>query len=198
MSEIRSICGICLRLLSSLPPDGAEARWLMRWMQAEPGLFGPLPAERGAQLQVLAERTATLPHTPADDLRRLGAIALHCGLDPEQSAILDHLALRHRKGAMDLFCYALSRGIGLSPEAIIGWCCNLAEEQVWSMLAPSGRLIREGFIISDATAPFQQDEAYALSGLLVSLIAPPYLVPKIGGISPLTRASEHGQDAWES
>lgn len=198
MSETLSICGVCLRLLASLPPKGSESRWLSRWMQTEPGLFGPLPADTASQQQALAERLACLPEDRGDDLRRLGAIAQHCDLLPAEAQILEHLALRARKGAMDHFHHALSRGLGLAPEAVIGWCCNLEPEQVWALLAPSGWLIRAGFVTSDASAPFQQDEAYALSGLLTALISPPAGMHRNARISPLTMAQGYAQDARES
>lgn len=100
---------------------------------------------------------------PAGDRRR---ISRSLG---EEAAILHILALLHSNGPLAGVAAMLRREIGLSDEAVLGWCCNLDEAAVWTALAPQGRSV----VWTDAASAVLHGEAYALSGLLLALIRPP-------------------------
>tara|TARA_R110002072_G_scaffold244315_2_gene403664 strand:- start:192 stop:470 length:279 start_codon:yes stop_codon:yes gene_type:complete len=65
------------------------------------------------------------------------------------------------------------RQIGISDEAVIAWCCNLDESEVWNALAPQGGLVTLGLVQSDSTLAVMRDDPYTLSGLLLALVQPP-------------------------
>lgn len=183
-AETYLLHGLCLRLIHAIAPERPEAPILARWIASRPDLFGtvpPVPAGRrrkGVEAQgwqaLGAHIAGRLQEPPPDRaLDRLGTIAAHLGLSGEEEAILHILALLQRKGPLAGFAAMLSREIGLSDEAVLGWCCNLDEAAVWTALAPQGRLVTLGLVRTDAASPVPRDEAYALSGLFLVLIQPP-------------------------
>ena len=179
--------GICLRLIHGLPPSRPEALVLVRWMTGRPDLFGPLPpliaqTRRGPVLDAqgwellashLADRLAAMPEPDDTALARLDTIAAHLDLTFEEAAILRYLALQHRQGPLADFTAMLQREIGLSAEAVISLSCNLDETEVWTALAPQGRLVTLGLVQTDSTLAILRDDPYTLSGLLIALLSPP-------------------------
>ena len=185
--------GICLRLIHGLPPSRPEALVLVRWMTGRPDLFGPLPpliaqTRRGPVLDAqgwghvashLADRLAAMPEAHDTALARLDTIAAHLDHTFEEAAILRHLALQHRQGPLADFTAMLQREIGASTEAVIALCCNLDEIEVWTALAPLGRLVTIGLVQTDSTLAILRDDPYTLSGLLLALLSPPHQRPSI-------------------
>lgn len=179
--------GICLRLIHGLPASCPEALVLVRWMTGRPDLFDPLPpliaqTRRGPVLDAegwqslathLAHLLAAMPEPDDTALARLDTIAAHLDLTFEEAAILRYLALQHRQGPLADFTAMLQREIGLSAEAVISLSCNLDETEVWTALAPQGRLVTIGLVQTDSTLPILRDDPYTLSGLLLALLSPP-------------------------
>lgn len=185
-TETHTLHGIALRLLCAIPAHRSEALVLARWIGTRPDIFGTLPpvapAGRhrpgvfpqdwralGDHVDSALREMAVPPDQP---LARLGTIAAHLGLGADETAILRFLVLQQRSGAVADFTAVLKREIGLSDEAVIAWCCNLAETEVWAALAPKAPLSALGLVQSDATRPAMGDEPYALSGLLLALLYP--------------------------
>ena len=179
--------GICLRLIHGLPPSRPELLVLARWMTGRPDLFGTLPplisqTRRGPVVDApgwelltshLSDRLAAMPEPDDTALVRLDTIAAHLDLTFEEAAILRYLALQHRQGPLADFTAMLQREIGLSAEAVISLSCNLDETEVWTALAPQGRLVTIGLVQTDSTLAILRDDPYTLSGLLIALLSPP-------------------------
>ena len=183
--------GICLRLIHGLPTSRSEVLVLVRWMTGRPDLFGALPpvivlTRRGLGLHAqgvelltshLADRLAAMPEPHDTELVRLDTIAAHLDITFEETTILRFLALQHRQGPLSDFTAMLQREIGLSTEAVIALCCNLDETEVWTALAPQGRLVTIGLVQTDSTLAILRDDPYTLSGLLLALLSPPQQRP---------------------
>lgn len=179
--------GICLRLIHGLPTSRSEVLVLVRWMTGRPDLFGALPpvivqTRRGLGLHAqgvelltshLADRLAAMPEPHDTELVRLDTIAAHLDITFEETTILRFLALQHRQGPLSDFTAMLQREIGLSTEAVIALCCNLDETEVWTALAPQGRLVTLGLVQTDSTLAILRDDPYTLSGLLLALLSSP-------------------------
>ena len=185
--------GIALRLVDAIPAGRGEALILARWIAARPDIFGPVPdvAPAGRYRagvdplgwQVLRDhlggRLQGMAEPPDQPLARLATIAAHLGLGPTETTILRFLVLQQRGGAVADFAATLRREIGVSDEAVIAWCCNLDEVEVWSALAPQGPLVAPGLVQPDGTSPVMRDEPYALSGLLLALLRPQVWKPPL-------------------
>lgn len=185
-TETHTLHGIVLRLLHALPAHRSEALVLARWIGTRPDIFGTLPPvtpvgrhRPGVSQQALlalgdhigaALRDMVVPQD--QPLARLGTITAHLGLEADETAILRFLVLQQRSGAVADFAAVLKREIGLSDEAVIAWCCNLDETDVWAALAPKAPLSALSLVLNDATRPVMGDEPYALSGLLLALLYP--------------------------
>lgn len=185
--EHHILYGICLRFVLGLDPSRPEALVLARWISGRCDIFGRLPptiaeGRRGPVLDAqgwhfltshLADRLAAMPEPHDTGLARLDTIAAHLDLTFEEAAILRYLSLQHRQGPLADFAATLQREIGASTEAVIALCCNLDETDVWTALAPQGRLVTTGLVQTDSTLAILRDDPYTLSGLLLALLSPP-------------------------
>jgi len=186
-TEYYMLHGLCLRLLHVLAPSRRESMTIGRWIADHADIFGAVPAVIPAGRRApgvdpqswhllaehLSERLVSMPEPFDLALDRLGFIAAHLNLAFEEEAILRLLVVTQRKGPLAKFIAALQREIGLSTEATMGWCCNLDEREVWTALAPTGRLIGLGLIMTDNSSVVMRDDAYELSGLLLALLRSP-------------------------
>ncbi len=91
-------------------------------------------------------------------LTRLNIIAAHLDLTFEEVAILRFLALQQREEPLVDIAALLQREIGLSAEAVIAISCNLDETEVWTALAPQGRLVALGLVQTDSTLAVLRDD----------------------------------------
>ena len=185
--EIQMLLGICLRLIHGLAPNRPEAMILARWIAQRPETFGAVPSlivvgPRAPEIhapswQFLASDISERIYAnsaPLDTaMARLEAIVAHLKISYAQGMILKFLAVQQRQGPIAEFAVLLQREIGLSAEAVIACCCNLDEMEVWTALAPQGRLVALGLVQTDSTLPVMRDDPYTLSGLLRALILPP-------------------------
>lgn len=191
--EHHILYGICLRFVLGVDPSRPEALVLARWISGRCDIFGRLPpmiaeGRRGSVLDAqgwhfltshLADRLAAMPEPDDTALVRLDTIAVHLDLTFEETTILRLLALQHREGPLANFAAMLQREIGLSTEAVISLCCNLDETEVWTALAPQGRLVTIGLVQTDSTLAILRDDPYTLSGLLLALLSPPQQRPSV-------------------
>lgn len=175
---------ICLRLVQSLSPARSESIALAQWIFRNPSIFGPMPEPvldgRFRQsvgreswddiADHLAHQIAACPLIVDQSRLRLEAISARLELCPIDYALAHILVLKARDGAVSDLINFLQREIGLSVEAALGWCCNLDESEVWTALSANGRLIILGVILPVGLCIAEQDEAYPLSGLLLSLL----------------------------
>lgn len=172
MSAFLVISRTCLRLLASLPVGSTEVRAVIDWMAARPEIHGITLAEVCTAGSAHDADPVSSPRAGtggSEASLRLSVIARHCALHEDEANILGHLVACSRHALLQTFVRFLERDLGRSPEAAIGLCCGLEVSRVFALLAPHGRLIRDGFVLSDATAPFMLTDAYAPSGLLLSM-----------------------------
>jgi hypothetical protein len=185
--ETYTLHGLCLRLIHGIAASRAEALILAQWIADHPAIFGSVPPvvsagrhKPGVDPQTwqmigthISERLRGAGTPPDQAIDRLQAIVAHLGLSFEEETILCFLALQQRQGPVAEFAAMLKRGMGVSDEAMIAWCCNLDEIAVWRALAPQGRLVTLGLVQTDSMLTVLRDDPYTLSGLLLALIRPP-------------------------
>jgi len=185
--EIYALNGICKRLVHVIPAEQDAALIVARWIADQPHVFGTTPSVAPAgrhkpgvdplDWRALGEHLAVnlqQAHEPFDQsLDRLHTITAHLGLGIGEEAILRFLLLQQRTGPIGAFASLLKHKIGISDEAVIAWCCNLDEAEVWHALAPQGPLVMLGLVQSDSSLPVMRDDPYTFSGLLRVLLQPP-------------------------